>query len=153
MRDLGVHHTVSERKDAFWNRPRASVIIAWINVLQVICIIIQISGTLCELNPWLTLIWSVFLQTGGSVLFIIPLLVKELRAMWHERQALRHQLWCHRSTAGCDVSSLFQATRLRGESRENSVEAGAKSHHFNSVASVGISQSLMCNGLIHSRRV
>uniref|UniRef100_A0A3B4XB26 Sugar phosphate exchanger 3 n=1 Tax=Seriola lalandi dorsalis TaxID=1841481 RepID=A0A3B4XB26_SERLL len=32
------------------------------------------------------------LQTGGSIVFITPLLLKELRAMWRDRRALRHQL-------------------------------------------------------------
>ncbi len=32
------------------------------------------------------------LQTGGSIVFITPLLVREVRAMWRDRRALRHQL-------------------------------------------------------------
>lgn len=42
VQDLGVHHTVSEHKDTFWNTPQASVITAWLSVLQAIRIIIQI---------------------------------------------------------------------------------------------------------------
>lgn len=42
VRDLGVHHAVSGRKDTFWNTPQARVITAWMSVLQVIRIIVQI---------------------------------------------------------------------------------------------------------------
>lgn len=41
---------------------------------------------------WMCVFYFFIAMTAGSVLFIIPLLVKELRAMWNERQALRHQL-------------------------------------------------------------
>lgn len=52
---------------------------------------------LCYTHGYIIIILSAtsfdfLLQTAGSALFIIPLLVKELRAMWNERQALRHQL-------------------------------------------------------------
>lgn len=41
---------------------------------------------------WMCVFYFFIVMTAGSIFFIIPLLVKELRVMWHERQALRHQL-------------------------------------------------------------
>uniref|UniRef100_A0A3B3UB82 Sugar phosphate exchanger 3 n=1 Tax=Poecilia latipinna TaxID=48699 RepID=A0A3B3UB82_9TELE len=41
---------------------------------------------------WMSVFYFFVVMTGGSVVFIVPLLVRELRDMWRERQALRHQL-------------------------------------------------------------
>ncbi|XP_007578357.1 sugar phosphate exchanger 3 [Poecilia formosa] len=41
---------------------------------------------------WMSVFYFFVVMTGGSVVFIAPLLVRELRDMWRERQALRHQL-------------------------------------------------------------
>lgn len=41
---------------------------------------------------WMCVFYFFIVMTAGSIFFIVPLLVKELRVMWHERQALRHQL-------------------------------------------------------------
>ncbi|KAM8908454.1 sugar phosphate exchanger 3 isoform 1-T1 [Spinachia spinachia] len=41
---------------------------------------------------WMCVFYFFILMTGGSILFISPLLFKEVRAMWRDRQALRRQL-------------------------------------------------------------
>lgn len=44
-------------------------------------------------------------QTTCSIVFIIPFFVREMRALWLERQARRHQLWVRVSASGsCNVS-------------------------------------------------
>uniref|UniRef100_A0A7N6AKD3 Sugar phosphate exchanger 3 n=1 Tax=Anabas testudineus TaxID=64144 RepID=A0A7N6AKD3_ANATE len=41
---------------------------------------------------WMCVFYFFIVMTGGSILFIAPLLFKELRAMWRDRQARRRQL-------------------------------------------------------------
>nr|XP_040028811.1 sugar phosphate exchanger 3 isoform X1 [Gasterosteus aculeatus aculeatus]XP_040028812.1 sugar phosphate exchanger 3 isoform X1 [Gasterosteus aculeatus aculeatus]XP_040028813.1 sugar phosphate exchanger 3 isoform X1 [Gasterosteus aculeatus aculeatus] len=41
---------------------------------------------------WICVFYFFIVMTGGSILFISPLLFKEVRAMWRDRQALRRQL-------------------------------------------------------------
>uniref|UniRef100_A0A3B5M5U4 Sugar phosphate exchanger 3 n=1 Tax=Xiphophorus couchianus TaxID=32473 RepID=A0A3B5M5U4_9TELE len=41
---------------------------------------------------WMSVFYFFIVMTGGSIVFIAPLLVRELRDMWRDRQALRHQL-------------------------------------------------------------
>ncbi|XP_061770506.1 sugar phosphate exchanger 3 [Nerophis ophidion] len=41
---------------------------------------------------WLSVFYFFVIMTGGSVVFIAPLILKDVRAMWRERQALHHQL-------------------------------------------------------------
>lgn len=41
---------------------------------------------------WMTVFYFFIVMTAGSVMFISPLLFKELHAMWRERRALRRQL-------------------------------------------------------------
>lgn len=41
---------------------------------------------------WMSVFYFFVVMTGGSILFIIPLLTREVRAMWRDRQAMRHQL-------------------------------------------------------------
>lgn len=41
---------------------------------------------------WMCVFYFFVVMTGGSIVFIFPLLVKEVRAMWRDRQALRRQL-------------------------------------------------------------
>ncbi|KAA8580052.1 hypothetical protein FQN60_005587 [Etheostoma spectabile] len=41
---------------------------------------------------WMYVFYFFIVMTGGSIVFIIPLLFKEVLAMWRDRQALRRQL-------------------------------------------------------------
>ncbi|XP_075967531.1 sugar phosphate exchanger 3 [Anarhichas minor] len=41
---------------------------------------------------WMCVFYFFIVMTGGSIVFITPLLLKEVRAMWRDRQALRRQL-------------------------------------------------------------
>lgn len=41
---------------------------------------------------WMCVFYFFVVMTGGSILFITPLLIKEVRAMWRDRHALRRQL-------------------------------------------------------------
>lgn len=41
---------------------------------------------------WMCVFYFFVIMTGGSILFITPLLIRELRAMWRDRHALRRQL-------------------------------------------------------------
>uniref|UniRef100_A0A4W6FKG9 Sugar phosphate exchanger 3 n=2 Tax=Lates calcarifer TaxID=8187 RepID=A0A4W6FKG9_LATCA len=41
---------------------------------------------------WMCVFYFFVVMTGGSIVFIAPLLLKELRAMWRDRRALRRQL-------------------------------------------------------------
>nr|XP_057934616.1 sugar phosphate exchanger 3 [Doryrhamphus excisus]XP_057934617.1 sugar phosphate exchanger 3 [Doryrhamphus excisus]XP_057934619.1 sugar phosphate exchanger 3 [Doryrhamphus excisus]XP_057934620.1 sugar phosphate exchanger 3 [Doryrhamphus excisus]XP_057934621.1 sugar phosphate exchanger 3 [Doryrhamphus excisus]XP_057934622.1 sugar phosphate exchanger 3 [Doryrhamphus excisus] len=41
---------------------------------------------------WVSVFYFFVIMTGGSILFIAPMILKEVRAVWRERQALRHQL-------------------------------------------------------------
>lgn len=50
------------------------------------------------------------LQTMGSTLFIFPLLIREVRAMWQERQAMRHQLWERQHLAAVMFRLLWVTT-------------------------------------------
>lgn len=51
------------------------------------------------------------LQTGGSIVFITPLLFRELCAMWRDRRALRSQLWERQLPV---LFLLVSAATLRG---------------------------------------
>ncbi|TNN71911.1 Sugar phosphate exchanger 3 [Liparis tanakae] len=42
---------------------------------------------------WTCVFYFFIVMTGGSIVFITPLLYNEVRAMWRDRQALRRQLW------------------------------------------------------------
>lgn len=53
------------------------------------------------------------LQTGGSIVFITPLLVKEVRAMWRDRRAMRRQLWKRQHLAAVMFSTLYQWVQCR----------------------------------------
>ncbi|CAK6949838.1 sugar phosphate exchanger 3 [Scomber scombrus] len=41
---------------------------------------------------WMYVFYFFVVMTGGSIVFITPLLLKEVRAMWRDRQALQRQL-------------------------------------------------------------
>ncbi|XP_068611262.1 sugar phosphate exchanger 3 [Brachionichthys hirsutus] len=41
---------------------------------------------------WMWVFYFFIIMTGGSIVFITPLFIREVRAMWRERQARRHQL-------------------------------------------------------------
>ncbi|XP_068442528.1 sugar phosphate exchanger 3 isoform X2 [Clinocottus analis] len=41
---------------------------------------------------WMSVFYFFIFMTGGSIVFITPLLFNEVRAMWRDRQALRRQL-------------------------------------------------------------
>uniref|UniRef100_A0A8C5HZ33 Sugar phosphate exchanger 3 n=1 Tax=Gouania willdenowi TaxID=441366 RepID=A0A8C5HZ33_GOUWI len=41
---------------------------------------------------WMSVFYFFIVMTGGSIMFISPLLLKELRSMWSERRALQRQL-------------------------------------------------------------
>uniref|UniRef100_A0A8D3DSH3 Sugar phosphate exchanger 3 n=1 Tax=Scophthalmus maximus TaxID=52904 RepID=A0A8D3DSH3_SCOMX len=41
---------------------------------------------------WTSVFYFFVVMTGGSIVFITPLLIRELSAMWRDRQALRRQL-------------------------------------------------------------
>ncbi|KAM3588214.1 uncharacterized protein V6R79_024089 [Siganus canaliculatus] len=41
---------------------------------------------------WMCVFYFFIVMTGGSIMFISPLLFREIRAMWLERRARRHQL-------------------------------------------------------------
>ncbi|XP_035807299.2 sugar phosphate exchanger 3 [Amphiprion ocellaris] len=41
---------------------------------------------------WMSVFYFFIVMTGGSIVFITPLLLKELRAMWRDRRARRRQL-------------------------------------------------------------
>ncbi|CAB1412357.1 unnamed protein product [Pleuronectes platessa] len=41
---------------------------------------------------WMYVFYFFVVMTGGSIVFITPLLLNELRAMWRDRRALQHQL-------------------------------------------------------------
>lgn len=41
---------------------------------------------------WMCVFYFFVVMTGGSIVFITPLLIKEVRAMWRDRHALRRQL-------------------------------------------------------------
>uniref|UniRef100_A0AAZ3QFX2 Sugar phosphate exchanger 3 n=1 Tax=Oncorhynchus tshawytscha TaxID=74940 RepID=A0AAZ3QFX2_ONCTS len=41
---------------------------------------------------WMCVFYFFIVMTGGSIVFILPLIVTEIRAMWRDRQARTHQL-------------------------------------------------------------
>ncbi|XP_056131603.1 sugar phosphate exchanger 3 [Lampris incognitus] len=41
---------------------------------------------------WMCVFYFFIVMTGGSILFITPLIFREVQAMWRDRQALSHQL-------------------------------------------------------------
>ncbi|XP_041819683.1 sugar phosphate exchanger 3 [Chelmon rostratus] len=41
---------------------------------------------------WMSVFYFFVVMTGGSIVFIAPLLIREVRAMWRDRRALRRQL-------------------------------------------------------------